>query len=461
MKKEIYVGIDFGTTNTMLSYVNEQSRRVEAIRMKDRSDYAPSCIALSKKEDRIVFGVEADEYNGNRDWEFRDDFKKELCDHKYSVSIPYGEKFTPHDLARTYFKLLREYCESQDFLIKKAVITCPVNAKDAWQEKLKSAVGIDDVVVVSESTAAGYAFFKENPHTRDNILVVDWGGGTLDLSFISKQHILALRHPQKRLESGLPIGGEDFNILLYRHIEDALSAQGYGDLLQQDLASPAWHNKALKKTRAIKEQLSSRAVDSFTQSSAVDPSFTYSLEIARDTFEQLISDILEEAEKLVLHIIQDNQLKPDFILLVGGSCRIPAVKKMLAKATGLECVHWDKALDAISYGAAYIAADKWLPAPQSPAPDLQAPAPKPEPLPAAAPAPTPAPAPEPAPAPQAEPHPQPAAAPQRPSLSLPPFPAVPAQRLSPPVSRAGMLLRQLLLILVLVAACFVISSLFA
>ena len=166
--------------------------------------------------------------------------------------------------------------------------------------------------------------------------------------------------------------------------------------------------------------------------------------MARETFERGIRSRLEEGAALakdLISSIQELSLKPSFILLVGGSSKIPAVGSALKQATGLECRTFDEAEEAVSLGAALYAHMLWgrlETSPSQEAPPEITPQPSELPQPTSEPLPV-SPQPQAEPIPQPEPQPIPerlpkSSAPSSPNLSSQPKPAPETQ---PSSSKSG------------------------
>ena len=192
--KEFAIGIDFGTTKTLVSYFNEETGKPETVRLGRGTDSLPTSIYISK-DDHQFFGEDADDMIEEDILHYCRGFKMKLGSSQAALVVSNGNKrvkYTARDLTRLFLKHVKERVEEEVFMgsfVNKAVITCPVLFSPMQREELKLAAqgaGFTDVVLVNEPEAAGYAFCTLCPSEafQGNALIVDWGGGTLDMALV-------------------------------------------------------------------------------------------------------------------------------------------------------------------------------------------------------------------------------------------------------------------------------------
>ena len=293
------------------------------------------------------------------------------------------------------------------------------------------AAGLKEVELLTEPQAAGLKYgWDDIGADWQNALVVDWGGGTLDMALISQSEQGPVDHG--RYCKGIRSGGEDFDDVLFQIVASEIRTAGCGQMLEVDLASPGWTYNVYKQIRAAKEDLSWQSSKKITLVSHEGKTYR-PITVTRETFERGIRPKLEEGAALakdLISSIQELSLKPSFILLVGGSSKIPAVGSALKQATGLECRTFDEAEEAVSLGAAFYAHMLWGRLETSPTQEASpeiTPQPSESPQPPSEPSPV-SPQPQAKPIPQPEPQPIPkplpkSSAPSSPNLSSQPKPA--------------------------------------
>lgn len=349
------IAIDFGTTKTLVSHINPRTNSPEIIRLgRDGRDYIPTTAYIDKRG-KFYFGDDADDLIEEREGQYLRGFKMKLgSSNQIAFSKKDGKicRYSAKDLVERYLRHIREEVENLAFMgekISTATITHPVAFSPLQLQDLTQAAqnaGFENVSFITEPEAAGIAFCKENAAQafRKNALIVDWGGGTLDIALVTRKDGIIQTHPT--LATGLNgIGGELFDECLWSHIISCLQEKGNYKL---DASSQIKHvrrgKERLSKHEDVKLHLS-------TLSGIVCPG----IQISRNTFEKLIDTHVDKAVDKILRLVQQipAENKPEFLLLVGGSSLIPCIKKKLEATCGLQTQSWHKSREAVSIGAAY------------------------------------------------------------------------------------------------------------
>ena len=417
------------------------------IRLGRGIESVPTSVFI-EKEGCFFFGAEADDRSAIAPRNYRRTFKLDIGSPTYVLSAHIGEykqKFTAADLTKKFLEYILQQCASRSYPCDRAVITRPVGFSPVQCEQLREAAlaaGLKEVEFLTEPQAAGLKYGADDIGADwQNAFVVDWGGGTLDMALISQSEQGLVAHG--RYCKGIRSGGEDFDDTLFQIVASEIRTAGCGQMLEADLDSPGWKYNVYKQIRTAKEDLSqqnSRKITLVSHEGKTYPPIT----VARETFERGIRSRLEEGAALakdLISSIQELSLKPSFILLVGGSSKIPAVGSALKQATGLECRTFDEAEEAVSLGAALYAHMLWGCLETSPSQEASpeiTPQPSESPQPPSEPSPV-SPQPQAEPIPQPEPQPIPGplpepAAPSPPNLSSQPKPAPETQ---PSSSKSG------------------------
>ena len=346
------IGIDFGTTKTLISYFNEKNQFPRTIKLGRNTQYIPTT-AYIDENGRVFFGDEADDRIEEDTGIYIRGFKMRLGSstpiYIYYDTNDNQHTYTAKDLVREYLRYIREKAQREAFMnepVTKAVITRPVKFSPLQCEELKQAAqeaGFDEVKFTTEPEAAGLAFCRLNAaHAfRKNALVIDWGGGTLDIALVTRENDTISTNRQ--LTTGdTAVGGERFDSNLWEYAAARMKEKGITTV------NPF---TALSKIRTCKEQLST--VNEFTLRFSHAQGAVPPISITRNTFNELISDEIDRAVDKILNLLAriPQGIQPEILLLVGGSSRIPLIKQRLEEACGLPAFAWEYSREAVSLGA--------------------------------------------------------------------------------------------------------------
>lgn len=361
------IGIDFGTTKTSVYYNRESSPTPTSVQLGLEKAFIPTSICLTK-EGTWLFGEDADdalvtEGAGNYCRAFK--LKLGSQDPLLFEKAANGEfiTYSAEDLTYRFLRFIREKCkrEVEAFIGKEithAVITYPVSFSPAQKEDLRTAAekaGFSSISLIPEPCAAGYAFCALCPEEAfiGTALVVDWGGGTLDLALISRKGSDISLHPRYRCGNAA-VGGEVFDDVLWQSVSSRLAAQG----CQPETCAPTIRAAQLTAVRRMKEALSTRPRRTLhlIGEQGVYPGLEYS----REEFETLIAPYVNSSIgqiKAFLAMIQESFLMPEKIILVGGTSCIPFIKRAIEEQLGITCISWHHAREAVAMGAAMLATE--------------------------------------------------------------------------------------------------------
>ncbi len=337
--QEAAVGIDLGTTNSLVAYMN--LAKPEVIPGEDGDKLVPSVVSLAtdgrvivgnaaRQElidhpDRSIYSVKRLMGRGIED--VRDELKLfpfRIAEGSESViRVVLGEKtFTPPEVSALILRQLKKNAEAVlGTPVTKAVITVPAYFNDAQRQATRDAgriAGLDVLRLVNEPTAAALAYGLDK-RQEGVIAVYDLGGGTFDISIL-KLHdgifeVLATN-------GDTHLGGDDIdNRLLRIALEDILSEWG-DDLSHSGEAVQTLRREVVR----AKEQLS------FVPSVLLAFEWNgkaYHREITRELFEGLIQDIVDRTLGPCRDCMKDAGVTAeqiDEVVMVGGSTRIPLVR---------------------------------------------------------------------------------------------------------------------------------------
>jgi Fe-S protein assembly chaperone HscA len=345
------VGIDLGTTNSLVAYMQGDTPVV--IPGVDGSNLVPSVVALDpiaaaggrptvtvgnsarkaliETPERVIYSVKR--LMGRGLGEIQEELKLfpfHLADDIEEGEVPrirLGElKFTPPEISAYVLRQLKRNAER--FFgepVTQAVITVPAYFNDAQRQATKDAgrmAGLDVLRLVNEPTAAALAYGLDHAKVG-TIAVYDLGGGTFDVS------ILKLRDGIFEVQStngDTHLGGDDIDNLLLAIALDEIHAEHGVDLRGNPGAVQVLRKAAIE----AKISLSTESAAHFDME--LPNGDRYQREIPRAVFEMLIEPVLERTAGPCKQALKDAGLTPekiDEVVLVGGSTRIPAVRQLV------------------------------------------------------------------------------------------------------------------------------------
>src|SRR6059036_3884758 len=347
MRLSRIIGIDLGTTNSLVAYVDDAIRLPRIIPDSEGRGLLPSVVAftpdgilvgdaarrqLVRRPQSTVYSVKR--FMG-RDYE---DVKDELRYFPFKiqpgegiVSIDVGgRQVTPPEVSAVVLKALKERAEA--FFkepVEKAVITVPAYFNDSQRQATRDAgriAGLDVVRIVNEPTAASLAYGLHRL-SEGVIAVFDLGGGTFDVSILRVKdgifEVLATN-------GNTHLGGDDFDRAIVLALLDDIRAKHDSDL-SRDL-------EAMQELRlaaeAAKVRLSS---DERTALTIPFDRFTYHREVTRAELERLIERLVDSTLLPCRMALADAGLAPsdiDEVVLVGGSTRVPLVRRRVRELFG-------------------------------------------------------------------------------------------------------------------------------
>jgi L1 cell adhesion molecule like protein len=373
------IGIDLGTTfSCCAAWVND---RPDIIVNEEGGRTTPSQVAFTKDE-RLV-GVAAYNYS------FIDPANTLFCSKRligrpfndpelqtdiqtwpfvvvedngkpvYQVRVQDQDRhYTPEEISSAVLAKLREFAvRTFGGEVKDAVITVPAYFSNAQRQATRDAgmiAGLNVLRIINEPTAAAlaYGYYHVKSPNATTVMVYDLGGGTFDVSILS---IAGAKFTVLATGGNTHLGGEDFDHLFIDYIVQ--------DILKRHGLDFSKEPKALRKIRkhcvAAKHALSTAASTQIFIDSLLHGE-DYIMEMTAARLERMISPIVEKTLVVVESVLKDAKLRPDTVdevLLVGGSSRIPKVKRLLKELFGSnkirERVNPD---EVVAQGAAILAA---------------------------------------------------------------------------------------------------------
>lgn len=339
-KQEMIVGIDLGTTNSLVAIIHPESKKPVVLKEHDGNALVPSIIHFNEsgfasvgdeakkklvtEPQNTIFSVKrlmGKSYNDVREqtsfftYKIIDDNSESL------VKIQAGSTFySPIELSS--FILIELKKRAEHILktpVNKAVITVPAYFNDAQRQATRDAgklAGLDVLRIINEPTSASLAYGlglkKEEEKT---VAVYDLGGGTFDISIL---RIAGGVYEVLSTNGDTYLGGDDFDYALYQFLLDKLSIKQPID------KGTVQYLRLMAEEAKIKLSLEEEYSGSWMEKT---------FNVKRGDFEKIISPIVERTITACKNALEDAQLsinKIDEVIMVGGSTRIPLVKNTVA-----------------------------------------------------------------------------------------------------------------------------------
>ncbi|MCM3556767.1 molecular chaperone DnaK [Janibacter melonis] len=333
------VGIDLGTTNSAVAYLD--AGEPEIIANAEGGRTTPSVVAFSKGGEVLVGEIAKRQAVTNADRTIRS-VKRHMGTEWTSEDID-GKKYTAQEIsARTLMKLKRDAEAYLGEDVTDAVITVPAYFDDAERQATKEAgeiAGLNVLRIVNEPTAAALAYGLDKGKEDELILVFDLGGGTFDVSLleVGKDAEDGFATIQVRATSGdNQLGGDDWDDRIVGHLLQSVKSSTGVDLAGDKIAMQRLRDAA---EQAKKELSSSSSTSINLQYLSMGENGPIHLDetLTRAQFEQMTKDLLDRTKTPFENVIKDAGIKLgdiDHVVLVGGSTRMPAVSELVKQLTG-------------------------------------------------------------------------------------------------------------------------------
>ena len=355
MAEEKIIGIDLGTTNSVVAVM--EGKEVKVIPNQEGNRLTPSVVAFTEKGEvlvgepakrqaitnpkRTVYSIKR--FMGRR----REEVKSEETIVPYQimggpsdyVKVKVGDReYTPPEISAKVLQKLKEAAEAYlGHRVNKAVITVPAYFNDAQRQATKDAgqiAGLEVVRIINEPTAASLAYGLDKK-TSEKIVVFDLGGGTFDVS------VLEVADGVFRVIStngDTHLGGDDFDRALVDYVADEFK-KSYGIDLRKDPMALQRLQEACEKAKKELSSVQQTELNlPFITADASGPKHLQ-MTITRSQFERLVDHLVERCRRPVELALQDARLSPkeiDEVVLVGGSTRIPKVQELVRQMFGKE-----------------------------------------------------------------------------------------------------------------------------
>ena len=341
------VGIDLGTTNSLVAYIDAQTGQPKCIPGPTGSTLCPSVVSLDPdgsiivgeparrrlltQPERTIYSVKrlmgrgpADVQSELKLFPFRIDPAS-----KNVIRVQLGDKsFTPPEISSFILRELKNWAEAYfGETVDRAVITVPAYFNDAQRQATKDAgklAGLDVLRLVNEPTAAALAYGLHEEQ-RGKVAVYDLGGGTFDISILKLISTSDGDIYQVLSTNGdTHLGGDDIDNLLQAFVHE--------QILQTDKIDFSPHGELAQELRkeliALKHKLSE--VESVTLRFPLPNGKIFVHEFTRGALDALMRPVIDRTMVPVKQALADAHLKPtemDEVVLVGGATRTPVIRR--------------------------------------------------------------------------------------------------------------------------------------
>ncbi|MCA9271281.1 MAG: Hsp70 family protein [Planctomycetales bacterium] len=346
------VGIDLGTTFSVVAYLDDLGRPV-TLQNGEGDKVTPSVLLFEGND--VVVGKEAVKAFATDYAAIAECAKRELGHRTFEKSLG-GRQYPPEALEAWILNKLRIDAQAQIGPFQKAVVTVPAYFDEVRRKATQDAgymAGLDVMDIINEPTAAAVAFgFAQGFLSADGrasgeqtILVYDLGGGTFDVTVmkLKSAHFVALA-----TDGDVRLGGRDWDQRLVDYVAEEFIRK-FGVDPRDD---PNAHGRLWRECEDAKRTLSARSKSTIAcdfQGQAVR------CEITREMFEDMTRDLLDRTSFTTRQTLQAAGLEwkdVDHLLMVGGSTRMPMVFEMLQQLSGKEPNRSVSADEAVAHGAA-------------------------------------------------------------------------------------------------------------
>ncbi len=357
-KEEIIVGIDLGTTNSLVAYIKD-GNPVLAKEQNGQNTLVPSIVHFSE-DNQLIVGDEARTklitdpsktiYSVKRllgkAYEDLEAYKNKLGykiidqeDALVKVEVN-GKFYSPVELSGAILRYLKNRVELElGMTVAKAVITVPAYFNDAQRQATRDAgklAGLEVLRIINEPTAAALAYGSESNVSNETIAVYDLGGGTFDVSIL-------------RLSNGVYdvlstngetfLGGDDLDNLI----------------IEKWIADKNLDKEFIAKDKQLQQSLRLKAEEAKKILSTQDSFESGEFRLTRTEFELLIHPLISKTIVKTKSAIADADVdyeEIDKIILVGGSTRVPFIKQSLEKEFGRPIMDKLNPDEVVAVGAA-------------------------------------------------------------------------------------------------------------
>jgi molecular chaperone DnaK len=343
------VGIDLGTTNSVVAVMEGQSPTVIANSEGNRT--TPSVVAFTKTGERLVGQLAKRQAVTNPERTISSIKRQMGTDHKTKID---GKDYSPQEISSMILqKLVNDASTYLGERVTKAVVTVPAYFNDAQRQATKDAgkiAGLDVLRIINEPTAAALAYGLDKKG-NETILVWDLGGGTFDVSILEVGDGV---FEVKSTNGDTHLGGDDYDHKIVDFLVGEFRKEQGIDLSGDKQAMQRLTEAAEKAKIELSGVVTTNINLPFITADQNGPKHL-DLTLTRAKFEELTADLTDRCVQPFKNALADAKLdvsKIDEVVMVGGSTRMPVIAELVKKLTGKELNQSVNPDEVVAIGAA-------------------------------------------------------------------------------------------------------------
>jgi molecular chaperone DnaK len=343
------IGIDLGTTNSEVGVI--EAGKPTIIKSAEGQPYFPSIVAFTKDGEMLVGEAAKRQAVTNPERTVHRIKRKMGSGEKVKIN---GKQYSPEQISAFILQKIKK--DAEDFLgekVSEAVITVPAYFNDDQRQATKDAgkiAGLKVKRIINEPTAASlaYGLDKEGDH---KIAVYDFGGGTFDITLMEVGEGV---FEVLSTNGDTQLGGSDMDQAIVDYLADEFEKK-HGIDLRTDAKS---HQRLLEEAEKAKMELTStmQTEINLPYITVVDNEPKHlEIKLTRAKLEQIIGSFVDKTEAPCKQALKDAKLKPGdihHVVLVGGTTRIPLVKKKVQEIFGKPPKRDVDPMECVAIGAA-------------------------------------------------------------------------------------------------------------
>jgi molecular chaperone DnaK len=350
MGKPIAVGIDLGTSTSEISFFMDGKPRALLFDPSVKTSYiVPSIVAVDNRG-MLLVGEKARDYVDIPGRGVREVKRKMGTGERVTLG---GVQYRPEEISAFILKYLVEYAEkSLKEKITDVVITVPANWNDAQKTATKVAgelAGLNVIRLINEPTAAALAFGIKNIQAEEQLLVFDFGGGTLDITILEMMGgvmDVIVSHGDDKL------GGKEFDEVVKNIIIKKFKGKHPGFPITEFSESILKGTAEKTKKMLLTETLAKVFLPKFSvfKGETID----FECVVSREEFEHESASLLDRARACLKETLKRSKVRPSAIgeiILVGGTTYVPCVRNLVREFFGKEPIFKINPDIAVSFGA--------------------------------------------------------------------------------------------------------------
>ncbi len=352
--KEKIIGIDLGTSNSQAAVIIGGKSTIipSAEGATIAGKMFPSVVAFTKDGQLLVGEPARRQAVSNPEGTIMEAKRKIGTDYKYKIN---GKEYSPQQISAYILQKIKRDAEA--FLggpVKKAVITTPAYFDDNQRTATKDAgkiAGLDVVRIINEPTAASLAYGIDKGEEEENIMVFDFGGGTLDVTIMEFGGGV---FEVKSTSGDTHLGGTDMDEAVVNWLVDEFKKETGVNLKSDKMAVQRVKEAAEKAKIELSTVLTTDINLPYITADQTGPKHLTKT-LTRAKLEKLVMPLVEKCRKSVKQVIEDAKFKKENItriILVGGPTRMPCVQRFVEDMVGKKAERGVDPMECVAMGAA-------------------------------------------------------------------------------------------------------------